>query len=217
MLKTLERTNGRVDELIASKAGINLDIGCGANKLGPEYVGMDMRDLPGVDIVHNVLTYPWPLPDESVLHAWCSHLIEHIPPHPPDPRIAALVQMLIDGEVIDEAQADSYLGDWRDDMPRFIRFMNEAWRVLKPDGQFAIGCPHGWSPGQLQDPSHVNASNDVTWAYFDPLWQQPGYHTGMLYNIYRPKPWKIERLYSDIPANMEVLLRKRHDDRSYYE
>lgn len=200
--------------LLNERGGIQLDIGCGATKQGPEWVGMDLRDLPGVDIVHNVLTYPWPLPDESVIRAVCSHLVEHIPPSPPDPRIATLVQLLIDKEVMTADEAGASLGDWRDSMPRFIRFMNEIWRVVKPDGQLAIVCPHGYSPGQLQDPSHCNPSNEATWAYFDPLESHAG---GALYRIYRPKPWELIHITWAPDANMEVLMRRRRDDRSYYE
>lgn len=215
---TAERTNnGRVHELISTRAGIQLDIGCGGNKAGPDYVGLDMRDLPGVDIVHNVMTFPWPLPDESVIRAVSSHLVEHIPPHPPDPRLAAFVQLMIDKGAITEAEADASLGDWRDSTPRFIRFMDEVWRVLMPDGQFAIACPHGYSPGQLQDPSHINASNEATWAYFDPLLTTANYPQGLLYQIYKPKPWGLSHITYDPAGNMEVLLRKRREDYSYYE
>ena len=34
---------------LASHSGIRLDIGCGANKQ-PNFVGIDLRPLPGVDI-----------------------------------------------------------------------------------------------------------------------------------------------------------------------
>jgi hypothetical protein len=43
--------------LLKEKSGIRLDIGCGANKQ-ENFVGIDYRDLPGVDIVHNVLKFP---------------------------------------------------------------------------------------------------------------------------------------------------------------
>ena len=203
-----------IDALLNEKGGIQLDIGAGANKQPGGYVGMDYRALDGVDIVHNVLTYPWPLPDESVIRAVCSHLVEHIPPHPPDPRIRQLVQMLIDAKVFNEKQAEVMLGEWQDETPRFIRFMDEVWRVLKPDGQFAIMLPHGYSPGQMQDPSHINSSNEATWAYFDPLEPKTGGH---LYRIYRPKPWELVKMYWEPNANMEILLRKRRDDYSYHE
>lgn len=68
-----------IQELLAEKSGIRLDIGCGAAKQAG-FVGMDMRSLDGVDIVHDVESYPWPLPDESVLCATASHLVEHIAP-----------------------------------------------------------------------------------------------------------------------------------------
>lgn len=69
-----------IDNLIASNGGIMLDIGCGSFKQ-PGYIGMDIRELPGVDIVHDVETFPWPLPDDCVHRAFASHLVEHINPH----------------------------------------------------------------------------------------------------------------------------------------
>lgn len=169
-----------LERLLASKSGIRLDIGCGASKQSPAWVGIDIRPLPGVDIVHDVEVYPWPLPDECVSVAVCSHLIEHINPH----------------------------------KGGFLRFMDEVWRVLKPDAEFAIACPHGASPGYLQDPTHCNQVNETTWAYFDPLEPNTG---GMLYKFYRPKPWKIKALSWDPAANIEVVLVKRREDKSYYE
>ena len=203
-----------INTLLETKGGIQLDIGSGANKQSGGYVGMDYRALEGVDIVHNVLTYPWPLPDESVIRAVCSHLVEHIPPSPPDPRLAAFVQLMINKGAITEEEAGASLGDWQDGSPRFIRFMDEVWRVLKPGGQFAVICPHGYSPGQLQDPTHCNHNNEATWAYFDPFERETGGH---LYRIYNPKPWELVHITWSYAANMEVLLRKRIDDYSYHE
>jgi SAM-dependent methyltransferase len=133
-----------------------------------------------VDIVWNVEEQPWPLPDECVLVAIASHLVEHINP----------------------------AGGG------FLRFMDEVWRVLKPGAQFAIAVPYAGSVGYWQDPTHCNGCNEITWAYFDPLEPNTG---GALYKIYKPKPWKIESLTWSCVGNMEVVLQKRLEDRSYYE
>jgi SAM-dependent methyltransferase len=68
-----------IKKLLAERQGIRLDIGGGGNPQ-PGFVNIDMRDLPEVDIVHDVTVYPWPLPDECVLVAIASHLVEHINP-----------------------------------------------------------------------------------------------------------------------------------------
>lgn len=60
-------------------SGMRLDIGCGGNKQ-PGFVGMDCRPLDGVDIVHNLEDFPWPLPDECCWAVVGSHIIEHIKP-----------------------------------------------------------------------------------------------------------------------------------------
>lgn len=166
-----------IEQILEERGGIRLDIGGGIN---PQegFVNLDMQDIDGVDIVHDVTDIPWPLPDECVLVAMASHLVEHIPPH--------------------------NFG--------FLNFMNEVWRVMKPGGEFLIATPHGASAGYLQDPTHCNPCSEATWAYFDPL--EPN-TSGLLYRIYRPKPWRLKYMSFDPFHNMEVILVKRIMDRTY--
>jgi hypothetical protein len=160
---------GAVDDVLRRQSGILLDIGCGGNKQ-EGHVGMDIRPLPGVDIVWDFEDIPWPLSDESVLRAIASHVVEHINPHK--------------------------FG--------FVRWMDEVWRVMKPGGQLMIAVPHGSSQGYLQDPTHCNPCNEQTWTYFD-----PEANGGVLYNIYKPKPWRIAFLEWSPAANIEVVMVKR--------
>lgn len=55
---------------------MKLDIGCGAGK-AEGFVGIDIRDLPGVDIVADV-TKGVPLPDGCADEVRLSHVMEHI-------------------------------------------------------------------------------------------------------------------------------------------
>ena len=183
-----------IDQLLKEKSGIKLDLGCGANKHAPDWCGMDILPLPGVDIVHDFLDTPWPLPDECVSVAIASHVLEHIPK----------TQVIWKG------------GKLRTINP-LIMLMNEMWRVMKFDAKFAIAVPHGASPGFMQDPTHTSQINENTWAYFDPLMYE-----GMLYRFYKPKPWKIDQnergeplLTFDPSGNMEVVMQKRREDVSY--
>ena len=183
-----------VNKLLGEKSGIKLDIGCGANKQGADWVGMDMQDLPGVDVVHDLLDFPYPFPDDSVLIAKASHLLEHIP----------------------KTQVIERSGKLQTIYP-LMMVMNEIWRIMKPDGQFLVSVPHGASHGFIQDPTHAAPLNETTWAYFDPL-----AYDGMLYKFYKPRPWKIKTdatgeplLYFDPSSNMEVVLIKRRMDVSY--
>jgi len=166
-----------IQKLLKSKSGIKLDIGCGGNKQDG-FVGMDYRKLKGVDIVQDIEKTPWPLPDESVVLAVASHVVEHIDPH------AGV----------------------------FMRFMDEVWRVLKPDGEFAITTPYAGSIGYFQDPTHCNPCNENTFRYFDPLDVPTG---GQLYGIYKPKPWRIKLNAFSQSGNLDVILVKRREDKSY--
>lgn len=69
----------RIAELIEQEKGIFLDLGCGRSK-DPRAIGMDHEALPGVDIVHDLLDLPWPLPDHVCYRILASHIVEHLPP-----------------------------------------------------------------------------------------------------------------------------------------
>ncbi len=132
-----------------------------------------------LDIVHDLETFPWPLPNECVSVAVCKHVIEHINPA----------------------------------KGTFLKFMDEAWRVMKYDAQIAIVVPYAGSPGYWQDPTHINPCNETTWSYFDPL---DNLTQNWLYKIYQPKPWEVEMRTWHITGNMEVVMKKRRDDKSFH-
>jgi len=69
----------KLDSIIKKKQGIKLDLGCGNNKQ-PGFVGLDKRNLPTVDIVHDIEKFPFPLKDGSCIQILASHIIEHIKP-----------------------------------------------------------------------------------------------------------------------------------------
>ena len=150
------------------KGKLCIDVGCGDN-CQPAFVGMDKRDLDGVDIVHDVEVFPWPVEDDSVHVLMMSHIVEHIKP-------------------------------WLQ-----IDFMNEAWRVLKQGGLLLISTPYGGSYRYNQDPTHCAPWNEATVAYFIK-------DTG-LYNVYKPKPWSLEKCNYYIQGDLEVVLRKKGEDK----
>jgi len=168
-----------IDNLLTSASGIQLDIACGANKQAG-FIGIDLQSLPGVDIVHDLFQFPWPLPDACVFRAMASHFLEHIPK----------VQIYFDS-------ADGLMHTWNP----FITFMDEVWRIMKPGGEFMIAAPHGHSLGFLQDPTHAAPLCEVTWVYFDP--NHP------FYQFYRPKPWQVLFVNWDPSGNIEVVMTKR--------
>ena len=149
-----------------------LDIGCGANKQGLDWFGIDYRKLAGVDLVQDLEKFPWAIPSESFNTAVANHVVEHIQPT----------------------------------HGIFINFMNEVWRVLKPNGEFLIGAPYATSSGMFRDPTHCNFINEETWSYFDP---DDLFYKGGLYHIYAPLPWRIKINTWHSTGNIEVVLVKR--------
>lgn len=68
-----------IAQLLKDKSGIRLDVGCGHRKQAG-FVGLDIRELPTVDIIWDMEQTPYPLPDGCCLSIVASHVVEHINP-----------------------------------------------------------------------------------------------------------------------------------------
>lgn len=54
-----------------------LDVGCGSAKQEGA-VGIDYKPFPGVEIVHNLNRYPWPVEDNLFDVILCRDIVEHL-------------------------------------------------------------------------------------------------------------------------------------------
>ncbi len=131
------------------------------------------------------------LPNVDVVHDWDSM---------PWPFPDACASLIMAGHVVEHVSPIKF---------GFVKWMDECWRILKYDGQLIIATPFAGSTGYYSDPTHCNPCTNHTWEWFDPV-SNPA-----LYGQYRPRPWKIQNLYWRVEGNMEVLLVKRREDKSY--
>jgi SAM-dependent methyltransferase len=170
-------TKTDIKNLLKKKSVISLDIG-GSFEPQKNFIVIDNKDLPSVDIKWEYDKYPYPFPNESVDFIKCSRVLEHI-------------------------SRENH---------GVIHFMDEMWRMLKPECQITIATPYGGAYEYFRDPCAVNMVNEATFAFFDPL---DPLTNGGYYKFYKPKPWKIVTQLWNTLGLIEVLLEKRREDPSY--
>ena len=73
------RTVREVSALLKGKAKVKIDWGCGSDKM-PGHIGVDLRELPGVDVICDLEAPPFPFPDDCACQMVASHIVEHIKP-----------------------------------------------------------------------------------------------------------------------------------------
>ncbi len=199
----------KIQDKINKSKFVSLDVGCGAYKRHGS-IGMDIRPLEGVDIVHDINQFPWPIPDEVCMIVTASHVAEHIPKWGANPQIHLLAELLIKNGIVSRKDIEKNVGETQI-FSYLMRFMDEIWRISKVGGQLAMVLPYAGSMGFYQDPTHTSPISEATWFYFDPE------HESHLWNIYQPKPWKIEINSYQINGNLEIVLSKRELTQEYAE
>lgn len=119
-----------------------LNVGCGPDirPASEGWVNMDIAPLKGVDVVHDLLSFPWPFEANSFDHVFMSHVMEHVP---------------------------HYVGH-KDSKDGFILTIEEIHRILKPGGTLEILSPHPDSPDVWADPTHTRVIHPKNFQYFDP-------------------------------------------------
>jgi len=194
------RIDKKLQAKIEASKFVSLDVGCGAYKRNGS-IGMDIRPLPGVDVVHDIMQFPWPIPDNVCGVVTATHVLEHIPKWGTPPQLHKLTELLVKKGLIKRSEVDMYIGETQI-FSSVMRFMDEAWRVSRVGGQLAMVLPYAGSTGFYQDPTHASPISEATFFYFDPD------HSSKLWHIYKPKPWKIDINTYQQNGNLEIILTK---------
>ncbi|MGH8468028.1 MAG: class I SAM-dependent methyltransferase [Gammaproteobacteria bacterium] len=57
---------------------MKIDFGCGKSKK-PGYVGVDITDLQGVDVIHDMNMFPYPFESDTADELFLDNVLEHLP------------------------------------------------------------------------------------------------------------------------------------------
>lgn len=142
--------------MVAEK--VKIDLACGQNKK-EGYTGIDISPCEGVDIVHDLTSYPWPIEDNSVDNIHCAHYMEHIP------------HVDIKGILKQSSSFDEFKEKVIESKDGFINFVNELYRILKVGGVAEVIVPHYMSVRAFGDPTHTRYIGDFSFLYLDKEWR----------------------------------------------
>ncbi len=79
-LRGLPLWGPRIEDTVALESRpfvVVLDLGCGARK-APGTIGVDIHPLPGVDVVCDLSSFPWPFAPSSADGVRLNHVLEHL-------------------------------------------------------------------------------------------------------------------------------------------
>ena len=73
----MSETTKTRDRVIGYCEGRGIDLGCGDDKIRPEAIGVDIRNLPGVSVVGDATIISW-AEDGTFDYVYSSHFLEHV-------------------------------------------------------------------------------------------------------------------------------------------
>lgn len=116
---------------------MRLNLGAGRD-IQKGYVNIDALPLPGIDVVHDLGRYPWPIGDAEVESIRAVDVVEHLPSHTSDGR------------------------------PGVVAFVEECHRALVIGGELFIQTPRYDAEFLWIDPTHVRGFHEQSFDFFDP-------------------------------------------------
>lgn len=136
----------------APTSELKLDLACGQSPR-EGFEGVDLY-APGAKHKVDLFKFPWPWATSSVDELSSSHFLEHIP-------MSYLCKKHGHEQVPCEGSPDL-----------FFAFMDECYRILKPQGRMHVVVPACRSERSFQDPTHRRFIAQATFFYFSADWRK---------------------------------------------
>lgn len=134
---------------------IKINLGAGSEPT-EGWVNVDWTQQDGIDVIHNLLEFPWPFEDGVANQIMARDVLEHMP--------------LFN----------------KDNQSTPIKFVEECHRLLSTGGKLFITVPHWQSKNLWIDPTHVRGYDEQSFDYFDPdkfLGQAYGYYSDKKFSV----------------------------------
>lgn len=154
----------------AEKAVIKLDLGCGQHRQDG-FLGVDVVKTECVDVVHDLLTFPWPFKDDSVSEVHCSHFFEHIPGKLRGKWMDELWRILVTGGkvtiIVPHNASERAFQDYTHEYPppcgNSFYYFNKGWREVNKltHGAYDIRCDFDFQTGPSLGPPWVNRADEA--------------------------------------------------------
>lgn len=138
-IEQLEAVDELIEEAEKPFKPIKISLGAGTEpEEGDDWVNVDIVKLDGIDVVHNLMHFPYPFADGAADYIKAKDLIEHLATHLPDGRSTVLA------------------------------FVEECHRILEPGGTLWIQTPGWDADFLWIDPTHVRGFDRRSFDFFDP-------------------------------------------------
>jgi hypothetical protein len=139
----VEETNELIKVLIKEEKPIRINLACGQIKQ-EGFVGIDKVRTDATDIVFDLETYPWPIPDNCVDEVTISHFVEHV----------------------------QKLEPFMDELWRIVKSPWVNKEGEKMTSKVTIICPYYSSMRAMQDPQHIRPISEATFLYYNEDWRK---------------------------------------------
>jgi predicted SAM-dependent methyltransferase len=141
---------------------VRVDLGCGSSCRVDDkgkFIGVDIAQCDGVDIVHDLTVTPWPFKDNSIDEVFCSHFVEHLSGEQLIRFMEELYRVTKPGSII-TILAPYYSSMRATQDPTHKSFISEAsflyynkvWREQNKLEHYDINCDFNYSYAYHMDP-----------------------------------------------------------------
>lgn len=146
---------GAVPTPSPATSGIKINLGAGSEPT-KDWINVDWVEQEGIDVIHNLLEFPWPFKDDVAKEIKAIDVLEHMP-------------------VFNKLNLSTP-----------IKFVEECHRILQTGGKLFMTMPHWQSKNLWIDPTHVRGYDEKSFDYFDPdkdLGKWYGYYSDKKFRV----------------------------------
>ena len=148
-----------------------LDLGCGDNKR-EGFFGIDKYKTNSTDAELDLLSFPWPIADESITEIHCSHFFEHIPKNLRPKFMDEVYRILKKGGTalficpMGNRMYQDYTHEWPPVLPESFLYFDKDWRTANKllHGEYDIKSDFSFTYGYSLD--QMVASRNLEFQQF---------------------------------------------------